>query len=106
MMPIGMPEFAYAASVGLVVGVTLGIRKHSSSGKLPALIVTCAVCCGLLGALGLPLMTWAFEAVSGQSRPDDVFLLMLIAGGGISLVIGTPFAVAISWAVSRFRRTA
>lgn len=101
--PLGLPEFAYALSVGLIVGVAFGVRPRSDITKLSAAFVSHAVWCGMVGTIGLPLMIWVFDRESAHSMTDDIFIFMMVAGGGISLLLGTPFAFAISWAVSKLR---
>jgi multidrug transporter EmrE-like cation transporter len=103
MMQLGLPEFAYAASVGLVVGVALGFRLRSDNLKTLPILVTHAIWCGLLGAISLPLMTLGFEADSRHSKSAGILLLTLIAGGGSSIIFGTPFALVISRAIANYR---
>ena len=101
--PLGLPEFAYALIVGLIVGVGFGVRPRFDTTKPTAAFVTHAVWCSMVGAIGLPLMIWVFDPGFAHAKTDYILILMMVAGGGISLLIGTPFAFSISWAISKFR---
>ncbi len=71
MTPVGLPEFAYALSIGLIVGVAFGVRQRCDITKLSAMLVSHAVWCGIVGVIGLPLMIWVFDSGSVHSKTDD-----------------------------------
>lgn len=99
----GLPEFAYGLVVGVIVGGLAGFVLRPEKQKLPAMLMTQAVWCSLLGAIGLLLMIPVFSDDSCDPISGEILLLLMYAAGGISLFIGTPFSVATTFCIFRFR---
>jgi uncharacterized protein (DUF2062 family) len=104
MLPtLGLQEFVYAIAMGVAVGVGLGLIRRFDPQRTSAMLVTVAFWCAVVGALGL----WVWISLTGSDGFDREWSLlaplMLVGGGGASLVLGSPVALVLWYSISRFR---
>ena len=102
---VGVPELVYALTVGVVVGLGIGVMSRFDSKTLLQVLAILIFWCGVVGACGYTLIISILNWGSTGLVSFEFFFVMLLIGGGFSAILSTPISISIWYLFTRIRRT-